>query len=58
MDLYSQIIAVYPELTITTESNEFFVGKSIELKDDGDGIQYISKWEYSKPLPAGLKVGK
>ena len=58
MDLYSEIIAVYPELTITTESNEFFVGKSIELKDDGDGIQYISKWEYSKPLPDGMKVGK
>lgn len=58
MDLYSQIIAVYPELTITTESNEFFVGKSIELKDDGDGVQYIAKWDYSKPLPDGMKLGK
>jgi hypothetical protein len=28
------------------------------LKDDGDGIQYIAKWEYSKPIPDGLKLGK
>jgi hypothetical protein len=57
MDLYSQIIAVYPELKITAENDEFRNG-SIRLQDDGDGIQYIAKWEYSKPLPAGLKVGK
>jgi hypothetical protein len=31
---------------------------SILLRDDGDGIQYIAKWDYSKPLPEGLKVGK
>ncbi len=57
MNLYSQIIAVYPELAITPEHDEFMNG-SIELRDDGDGIQYIAKWEYSKPLPDGMKVGK
>jgi len=30
----------------------------ILLKDDGDGIQYIAKWEYSKPIPEGLSLGK
>jgi hypothetical protein len=57
MDLYSQIIAVYPELANTEQSNEFQYG-SIRLQDDGDGIQYIAKWEYSKPIPEGLKLGK
>jgi hypothetical protein len=28
------------------------------LQDDGDGIAYIAKWEYTKPLPNGMKVGK
>lgn len=55
MDLFTQITLVYPELTnIDFRPN---VG-SIELCDDGDGIQYISKWEYSKPIPDGLKLGK
>ena len=57
MDFYSQIIAVYPELTITEDKDEFENG-CISLRDDGDGIQYIAKWEYSKPIPAGLKLGK
>jgi hypothetical protein len=53
MALYDQIIAIYPELT----DNEF-AGGIIRLQDDGDGIAYIAKWEYSKPIPEGLKVGK
>ena len=57
MALYDEIIAVYPELTITPEKDEFAFG-CIELRDDGDGVQYIGKWNYSKPLPAGMKVGK
>jgi len=29
------------------------------LQDDSDGNgAYIAKWEYSKPLPEGMKVGK
>ena len=57
MALYDEIIAVYPELTITPEKDEFAFG-SIELRDDGDGIPYIAKWEYTKPIPEGLKLGK
>jgi hypothetical protein len=55
MDLYKEIVAVYPELTIA----DFLPDKGlILLKDDGDGIQYIAKWEYSKPIPEGLVLGK
>lgn len=57
MNLYEQIIATYPELVPTATKDEFYNG-SIELRDDGDGIAYIAKWEYSKPLPEGMKVGK
>jgi len=55
MDFYTQITETYPELTV----QDFHPNKgSILLQDDGDGIQYIAKWEYSKPIPAGLKLGK
>jgi hypothetical protein len=55
MSLYDDLIVTIPELT-----DEDFNPKhgSILLADDGDGIQYIAKWEYSKPLPDGMKVGK
>ena len=55
MDLFAEITAVYPELTV----NDFnpYDGL-IALNDDGDGVSYISKWEYSKPIPKGLKLGK
>jgi len=58
MDLYTQIISVYPELTITKEYDPFDLGGVIRLRDDGDGVQYIAEWNYSQPLPAGMKVGK
>ena len=54
MDLYSQIIAIYSELT----DEDFALRGCISLQDDGDGIQYIAKWDYSKPIPDGLKLGK
>ncbi len=54
MALYDDITAVYPELT----NEDFNTKGSIELRDDGDGIAYIYKWEYSKPIPTGLKLGK
>ena len=54
MGIYELIIAAYPEL----ENSDEFVRGSIHLQDDGDGIIYIRKWEYSKPLPQGLKIGK
>ena len=55
MSLYHEIIAVYPDLT--SEDFEPRLG-SISLFDDGDGIEYIGKWDYSQPIPAGLKLGK
>ena len=55
MSLYHDIIAVYPELTI----DDFAPRGVIELKDDADGVgAYIAKWEYSKPIPEGLFLGK
>ena len=53
--MWEQIVAVYPELT-----DEDFVGRNavIELRDDGDGVPYIYSWDYSKPIPDGLKLGK
>ena len=55
MDLFTQIIAIYPELQ---DNQILFATGTIELRDDGDGVQYIGKWNYSKPLPDGMKVGK
>lgn len=55
MTLYEQIIAEYPELTI----DDFGLRGSINLQDDSDGQgAYIAKWEYSQPIPDGLKLGK
>jgi hypothetical protein len=53
--LDTKIKEVYPELT---DSDFDLNYGTILLKDDGDGIAYIAKWEYSKPIPAGLKLGK
>lgn len=56
MALYEQIVEVYPELT----SADFhpFDG-TISLRNDSDGAgDYIAKWEYSKPIPDGLTLGK
>ena len=55
MELWEKIIAEYPE--IQADSN--FSALGIWLQDDVDGIgAYIAKWEYSKPIPKGLKLGK
>ena len=55
MTLWEQIMAVYPELT----DNDFGQMGTITLQDDSDGLgAYIVKWEYSQPIPAGLKLGK
>lgn len=53
MSLYEKIKAALPELT----DDEFDFNGTISLQNDGDG-DYIAKWEYSKPLPEGMKVGK
>ena len=55
MTLWEQIVNTYPELT----DKDFGFKGSIRLQNDGDSTgDYIAKWEYSKPLPAGMKVGK
>ena len=53
MGLYEIITEAYPELTPA----DFYKG-AIELRDDGDGIQYIAKWDYEQPIPDGLTLGK
>ena len=56
MTLFDKIVAIYPELT----SEDFRPDTgTIWLYDDSDGQgAYIARWDYSKPLPAGLKLGK
>lgn len=56
MNIYNEIIEAYPELI--NQPNLFFNG-TITLQDDSDGKgAYIAKWEYSKPIPEGLHLGK
>lgn len=58
MKLWEQIIEVYPELA-DNNYEQFGDFGSIRLQDDSDGQgAYIAKWEYSKPIPKGLKLGK
>ena len=58
MELWEKIVEAYPE-TAENDFAEFGKNGSITLVDDNDEIgAYISKWEYSKPLPKGLKLGK
>ena len=55
MSKWKIIKETYPELT----DNDFCDDGVIRLFDDGDGLgDYIGKWEYSKPIPDGLKLGK
>jgi hypothetical protein len=54
MTLYETIIATYPEL-----QNVDLLDAGIMLQDDSDGQgAFIAQWEYSQPLPEGMKVGK
>ena len=56
MTLFERLVEAYPELT-SEDFNPIF--GSILLQDDSDGFgAYIAKWEYSKPIPEGLTVGK
>ena len=55
MELWEKIIAIYPKLT----DDDFGIRGVILLQDDSDGVgAYIAKWEYSKPIPEGLTLGK
>jgi len=54
MELNEIIIAAYPELA---EISLYESG--IYLQDDSDGVgAYIREWNYSKPIPEGLSLGK
>ena len=56
MTLYDKIKATYPELS---DDDFRFENGCVVLCNDGDGQgDYIFKWEYSQPIPAGLKLGK
>ena len=56
MALYDDLVAALPQL-----KDSDFVPSSgtILLQNDADEAgDYIAKWEYAKPLPAGFKLGK
>jgi hypothetical protein len=54
-NLIELIKITYPELT----DSDFGLRGSIEIRDDSDGSgSYVAKWEYSKPIPESLKLGK
>jgi hypothetical protein len=53
MSLYNKIVEIYPELT-----DDNFIS-TIMLQDDSDGLgDFIAEWNYEKPIPDGLTVGK
>jgi hypothetical protein len=55
MELWQKIVEAYPEIDSTADWHKL----GIYLQDDSDGIgAYIAKWEYSKPIPEGLTLGK
>jgi len=55
MELWEKIIEAYPEISPTDSFPEL----GIYLKDDSDGQgAYIKEWNYHKPIPDGLKLGK
>ena len=54
MDFTAEIIKAYPEL-----EGKNFLFEGIVIQDDSDGKgAWIREWNYSKPLPEGLKLGK
>ena len=56
MKLWEQIIQAYSELA---DNGFASFTKEIILQDDCDGKgAYIAEWNYEKPIPDGLKLGK
>lgn len=54
MTIYETITTTYPELL---NADLFELG--IMLQDDSDGKgTFIAEWNYLKPIPDGLKLGK
>lgn len=55
MALYDDLVAALPELE---DAPEFRNGTIILQNDADEAGDYIAKWDYSKPIPAGFKLGK
>ncbi len=54
--LVEKLIELLPELA---DNPNAFHPNSIYLRNDSDGLgDYIAEWNYEKPLPNGMKVGK
>ena len=54
MNIYETIIDAYPELLDLRLFDKYII-----LQNDSDGVgDYVAKWEYTKPLPKGLTLGK
>lgn len=49
------IIQAYPELA---DSDVFKTGVIVLQNDSDDAGDFIAEWNYSKPIPKGLKLGK
>jgi hypothetical protein len=55
--LVEKIVEIYPELA--GEGYRAFEGRIIAVQDDSDGEgAYIAVWNYEKPVPDGMKLGK
>lgn len=55
MELWEKIVEAYPEINATDDFRKL----GIWLQNDSDDLgDYIVKWEYSKPIPEGLTLGK
>ena len=55
MTILEIILTTYPEL----EGTDLYFTHGIKLQDDSDGEGvYVAEWNYSQPLPEGMKVGK
>lgn len=56
MKIQDEICKIYPELN---DLPDIFLSRVILIQDDSDGKgEYIAQWNYSKPIPDGLKLGK
>ena len=56
MNVFEKIVNAYPELLDNLDS---FANGTISLRNDSDGVgDYIEGWNYSKPIPDGLTLGK
>lgn len=55
LSVYDKLVTALPEL----EDSLAFSDGTIVLQNDADEAgDYVAVWNYSKPLPAGFKVGK